>query len=156
MLPVIYLKRINHHLHSWQCGAGGKHGVRERLQSLSDTSYFRIASHNRVIISSLSLSTALPLSLAGIMGNGEGRGVQAGPIRSRPNTQTHTHAHTPSMYLQSGQRKKKRSGTEGRSENRFSVLKAILGRLALYNLCVFGMYYLKSGDIRRSIKYPSK
>lgn len=73
----------------------GRNGVAvwEGVQSLPDTFHFGITSHNRVIISSLSLSAALPLSLEGIMGCMETR-MGGGGRQQPPSGVNRTHMHT--------------------------------------------------------------
>lgn len=134
MLPVIHLTRINHHLRSWQCGAAERHGSERGVQSLYDTPHPGITSHNRVIISSLSPSRALPLSLVGITGVWEkgGGGAQSAPIRSKLNT------HTYSVYTSSFRSitEKEITRTEMRSGSRFSLLKDTLA-LCAYSTVIF-------------------
>lgn len=67
MLPARHLKQINHdpQLAARRGGEEWSGGCEKGASFLPDTFHFGITSHNRVIISSLSLSAALPLSLEG-------------------------------------------------------------------------------------------
>lgn len=139
---------------AWQCERG--------CNLCLIPSHFGITFHNRVIISSLSLPRALPLSLAGITGTWGKRGLrvwgaQTGPIRSR--NRTHTRPHTSSFRsIKVGREKKKRERSQDQKraqENRSSPWKSYW--CFVFNvICLFwGALMFMNGmdfDIRQSDK----